>query len=318
MTNDSKDDLKSKYFQWKVEGYEVASLEPHLDTDNSEGTKAFEEFEKNVGLVKKMEEDIKLLAEESEGFEEDIQAVRNKLKNPTKTQEIARDIHKLKGKVKENMFVTMMQGGFHVIADEPEETAPSSTPEQSSPATPASTPTQAAVSAPAQPTPAVPAQPKNEGAEIKPGFSYLMKDDTSEKTYEIFKEYINSHEDVKGMIITRDFPENLRKTYGFKEDMQIFWLSNMEKDFAIKPVDLGQLFLQIESFINEYDFSFILLSGMEYLITQNNYVSVLKFLQLVNEQVAVQGAALLVPISPATLDTQDLKLIERELKVINK
>ena len=60
----------------------------------------------------------------------------------------------------------------------------------------------------------------------------------------------------------------------------------------------------------------MLLSGLEYLITHNSYSSVLKFIQLLNEQIAIRGAVLIIPISPMTLDEKDLKLFERELTIL--
>ena len=60
-----------------------------------------------------------------------------------------------------------------------------------------------------------------------------------------------------------------------------------------------------------------MLSGLEYLITQNNYSSVLKLIQLLNEQIAIRDSILIVPISPHTLEQKDLKLIERELRVLH-
>ena len=57
-----------------------------------------------------------------------------------------------------------------------------------------------------------------------------------------------------------------------------------------------------------------MISGLEYLIVQNNYHSALKFLQLVRDQVAIYDSILIATISPSTLSEKDLKLIEREME----
>jgi hypothetical protein len=59
----------------------------------------------------------------------------------------------------------------------------------------------------------------------------------------------------------------------------------------------------------------MLLSGIEYLILQNNFDSVLKLIQLLRDHAAITGTILIIPVSPGTVEKKELKLIERELEV---
>jgi len=150
---------------------------------------------------------------------------------------------------------------------------------------------------------------------------YLIKEESGEKSYEVFTEHVtHGHQ---GLCVTRDFPSKVRKRYGLQKT-PIIWLSTAETDeVTVAPQNLSALYYQIETFLKKSEKGIILLSGMEYLISQNTYQSVLKFIQLLNELIAVKGAILLVSLSPLTLDEKDLKTLERELdnyepkKVVN-
>ena len=150
---------------------------------------------------------------------------------------------------------------------------------------------------------------------LERGVSYLVEEETPEKSYDIFVDTVTHG--GQGLCITRDYPEKVRRMYNLKKT-PILWLSNAESEFAIEPVQLGKLYHQIEDFLKKSKDSVVLLTGIEYIITQNNYTSALKFLQLVRDQVSIYDSLLVAPISPSTLNERDLKMIEREMKVLTE
>jgi len=149
--------------------------------------------------------------------------------------------------------------------------------------------------------------------ELETATSYLLKEEIPDSSYDIFKDWVtHGHQ---GLCITRDFPAKLRKKYGL-EKTPIIWLSTSDTENTIPPQNLSALFYNIENFLKKSEHGIVILSGLEYLITHNTYPSVLKFIQLLNEQIAIRDSVLIVPISPLTLDEKDLKLFERELTLI--
>jgi archaellum biogenesis ATPase FlaH len=56
-----------------------------------------------------------------------------------------------------------------------------------------------------------------------------------------------------------------------------------------------------------------LLDGIEYLITNNNFLTVLRLVQSLRDQIAVNKATLLLSVNPSTLDSHQLNLLEREV-----
>jgi len=147
------------------------------------------------------------------------------------------------------------------------------------------------------------------------GTSYLLKDDTPDLCYSVFLQLVTGGH--QGLCITRDYPDRVRKRYNLVKT-PILWLSNSDSAFSIEPVQLGKLYHKIEDFLKRGEKPVVMLSGLEYIITQNNYTSALKFLQLIKDQVSIHDGILLVPLSPSTLPERDLKMIERELEAISQ
>ena len=147
--------------------------------------------------------------------------------------------------------------------------------------------------------------------DLEKGLSYLVENEDPDRAYDLFREVLGKGN--QGLCITRDFPNKVRRKYGLAQT-PVLWLSNAEQEFAVEPVQLGKLYHKIEDFLKKADQPCVMISGLEYLIVQNNYHSALKFLQLVRDQVAIYDSILIATISPSTLSEKDLKLIEREME----
>jgi len=97
----------------------------------------------------------------------------------------------------------------------------------------------------------------------------------------------------------------------------VIWLSN-ERDvkYAREPTNIPLIYSEVKSFLDNAQGGILLISGLEYLIIQNNFIKILKFIQLLNENVAIKDALLLLSVSPEALSSQDIKILERELRVL--
>ena len=107
----------------------------------------------------------------------------------------------------------------------------------------------------------------------------------------------------------------LKKNYNLGNS-KILWLSNVEHEYAVNPVNLGNIYHIIEQFLKAQENPVLLISGMEYLISQNSYQAILKLIQLLNDQVAVNQAVLIIPVAVDVLEDKHLSMLERELTSI--
>src|SRR5207247_3469411 len=79
-----------------------------------------------------------------------------------------------------------------------------------------------------------------------------------------------------------------------------------------RPKDLEKLSLAVEQFLTR-ERGVILLDAIEYLVTNNNFITVLRLVQSIRDQVAINNGVFLVSVNPSALYPHQLTLLEREL-----
>jgi isoleucyl-tRNA synthetase len=146
--------------------------------------------------------------------------------------------------------------------------------------------------------------------ELERSFSYLVEEDRPETSYNLFISTLKKG--MKGYCITRNYPAKIRSKFDLK-DVPIVWLSNVGRDNAIRPKDLEKLSLSLEQFLSQADGGIVLLDGLEYLITNNNFITVLRLIQSLRDQVAINQSILLMAVNRSTLESHQLNLLEREV-----
>ncbi len=150
---------------------------------------------------------------------------------------------------------------------------------------------------------------QNGDIKLKSSFTYLIPEERSARSYQLFKKAIG--EGMPGYCVTRTFPEKIRERYELGT-IPILWLSNVAKEDAVRPKDLEKLSLSLEEFLGS-EGGIVLLDGIEYLITNNNFITVLKLIQSLRDQVAINRSILLLSINPSTMDTHQINLLRREV-----
>ena len=57
----------------------------------------------------------------------------------------------------------------------------------------------------------------------------------------------------------------------------------------------------------------VLLEGLEYMISQNGFASMMRFLQKVNEKIVLNDSYLLISANPAAMKEQEYKVLAKEV-----
>jgi len=147
---------------------------------------------------------------------------------------------------------------------------------------------------------------------LEQGYSYVIKEEIPDQAYDIFKDAVKHG--VHCLCVTREYPEKVKDRYDIKA-VPFLWLSmDQEKPYARDPTNLALIYSDVKTFISENKSCMVMLSGLEYLISQNDFPKVLKLLQHLNDKIAVSDSVLLAPISPLTLPESQLKLLEKEMR----
>jgi hypothetical protein len=150
---------------------------------------------------------------------------------------------------------------------------------------------------------------------LRSGSSYLFTEKGVARAYEAFKRLVA--EGRRGLVITRTHPTRVQQLYSL--DCPVMWIAKNIKSatgvMSLEPTRLMKIHSTVSDFIKANQGAVVLLDGLEYLITENGFGPVMKAVQLTNEEVAMSGAFLLVPIDPRTLETQQLGYLEWEFSL---
>ncbi|MFA5558379.1 MAG: DUF835 domain-containing protein [Methanofastidiosum sp.] len=149
--------------------------------------------------------------------------------------------------------------------------------------------------------------------EIPSSKSFIIYEKKYEKSFEIFKDLVTHS--IPGLAITRTSPGLLKKSYDL-EKTPFIWLSKIEGANAISPIYLNSLMNLITDFINKGKDSVVILEGLEYLIAQNNFDIVLKFIQALRDLVLIENSRLIIPLNKGAFSQKELVQLEKELEVL--
>jgi hypothetical protein len=151
--------------------------------------------------------------------------------------------------------------------------------------------------------------------ELQAGTSYISSERKSEKAFEIFTDLVTHG--YQGLCVTRIRPEALRERYGLRKT-PILWLTQNAdpSEKCLSPTDTPRLHLVVSDFLEKAESSVVLLEGLEYIITHNNFPSALKLVQLLNDRVMLHRSRLLLPVDPQALGEKEMARLGRDMKAI--
>ncbi|NJE53727.1 DUF835 domain-containing protein [Thermococcus sp. 21S9] len=90
------------------------------------------------------------------------------------------------------------------------------------------------------------------------------------------------------------------------------WISNVPSENTVRPTGLAQLLHKVLS--NVDDNTFIIVDGLEYLILNNGFEPVMKFLMNLKDNLLTRNAGMVVIVDPKTLDGRQMNMLMREFE----
>jgi len=149
--------------------------------------------------------------------------------------------------------------------------------------------------------------------ELQPGRAYLVEELRPEACFRLFARIAASD---GGLLITRLNPTRVRERYDLGR-AAVLWLTDHEgaAERTISP-QLERLMYEIRAHLESGGGGAILIDGVEYLVSNNTFEAVLKFLRALIDAVSESPIVLLVSLSTETLGDQEVKTLERELEVL--
>jgi archaellum biogenesis ATPase FlaH len=181
--------------------------------------------------------------------------------------------------------------------------------------------------------------------QLTKGNVYIIKDETPDRGFETFADVIRSqcHDCDKtgafecealdcssctidcpcitcdrtrpqGLCITRRYPKKVAQQYLIQTTPMI-WLTQMRKGDldCLNPNEISRLNSTITAFIEASENGVILFEGLEYLITQNSFEIVLKFIQHIQDIIAPSKSCVIFSLDPLALDQEEVHILQRNM-----
>lgn len=150
------------------------------------------------------------------------------------------------------------------------------------------------------------------------GRSYVVEESPPDISFDAFVNIIStsSGEPPKkavGLAVSRQHPDLIRQKYGL-EQTPIYWLATRTGQDVISPTNLGILTHTLIQFVEENPSGVILLDGLEYLVSNNDFNKVLRVLDQVNDHISQSKAVMIIPVDPRAFELKELALLERNME----
>jgi hypothetical protein len=120
---------------------------------------------------------------------------------------------------------------------------------------------------------------------------------------------------AQGLIITRQHPSDVRSRY-YIQTTPIIWLSSVPGRTNMDPAKLSLLTDMLVNFMERSQNGAVLVDGIEYLMTSNEFTRVLKAVDRWTETAVTSATRLIVSVDPRAFDIRELALLEKNKEII--
>lgn len=155
--------------------------------------------------------------------------------------------------------------------------------------------------------------------DLIPGRTYVVEESPSDISFDAFVNIVstsvNGSKKTVGLAISRQHPDLIKEKYGL-EATPIYWLATRAGDDVIAPTNLGILTHMLIKFVEENPNGVMLLDGLEYLVSNNDFNKVLRVIDQVSDHISQSKSVLIIPIDPRAFASKELALLERNVEKI--
>ncbi len=116
--------------------------------------------------------------------------------------------------------------------------------------------------------------------------------------------------DVPFISISRTYPQKIMSLSIFINS-QYYWLTNMIGEGKLSPSSLGRLVSMVKYIADSGKKFALFLDGIEYLIAENDFNTVLKCINQIGDIILSYGCNMFINVDPNALTTRELAMLER-------
>jgi hypothetical protein len=144
---------------------------------------------------------------------------------------------------------------------------------------------------------------------LEPGNMYVHYDKKGDQAFGLFADLKSRGKEV--VCVARTHPERLQKDFGIPPEC-VIWLSNSGAPKSVNPESIGILTDGLLRVYEKGPDATVILEGMEYLMTENDFGKVLRLVNFLYEAVAVNRGMLIISLDPAAFTEKELAYLTKE------
>lgn len=149
---------------------------------------------------------------------------------------------------------------------------------------------------------------------ILDGVTYILMDDDGNASREMFQKVLKKK--GRGLLISRINPKVLMRKYDLG-GATVCWMSKMRAGEDIRSVyGLQEISILINSHVEENPTSAVMVDGLEYLISNNDFNIVLRLIQQIRDKVSTTESILFLPVNPQVLEQKQMTLLKNECETL--
>lgn len=146
---------------------------------------------------------------------------------------------------------------------------------------------------------------------VDPGL-YLCTDD--EACNALFASLLRQQ---PGLLVSRSPPNIARDSIGV-DKVPVLWITKVENANAVHPTNLAYLLHTLITFFEDQNIpKVVLLEGIEYLVLENGFPAIFKFLTTLKDYALLNNSIVLVPIESRAHNEKELNMLLREFEVLS-
>jgi PAS domain S-box-containing protein len=148
---------------------------------------------------------------------------------------------------------------------------------------------------------------------LEQGYIYLAEEEQPGESVAFFRDLVEHGS--QGLCISRQRAEKFKSIHHLDKTPHIWLTRNKAQDEnCIGPDELTKLRKTLENFIEKAEQGILLFDGLEYLIAQNGFDTVLKFTNSLNDAIMLHNSLAIWVLDSQALDTRELHILRKETR----
>ena len=120
---------------------------------------------------------------------------------------------------------------------------------------------------------------------------------------------------AQGLVVTRQYPNDLRSRL-YLQTTPIIWLTTVAGKDHLDPAKLNLLTDALVSFMERSENGVVLVDGVEYLVTSNDFSRVIKAIDRWTETAMASSARLIISVDPRAFEGREMAVLEKNKEII--